>query len=90
MSTNAMARLIYFCLQNRGAGWRKAIVSERRTAVDWATEIRRLLEDDYADSDKIILVCDQLNIHKLSSLYEAFEPTIARRARRTTRNPPYP
>jgi hypothetical protein len=61
------------------AGWRKAIVSERRTAVDWATEIRRLLEDDYADSDKVILVCDQLNIHKLASLYEAFEPTIARR-----------
>ncbi len=61
------------------AGWRKAIVSERRTAVDWATEIRRLLEHDYADSDKVILVCDQLNIHKLASLYEAFEPTIARR-----------
>jgi len=61
------------------AGWRKAIVSERRTAVDWATEIRRLLDYDYADSDKVILVCDQLNIHKLASLYEAFEPTIARR-----------
>lgn len=61
------------------AGWRKVIVSERRTAVDWAIEIRRLLEDDYADSEKVILVCDQLNIHKLSSLYEAFEPTTARR-----------
>lgn len=61
------------------AGWRKTIVSKRRTAVDWATEIKRLLDDDYADSNKVILVCDQLNIHKLASLYEAFEPTTARR-----------
>jgi len=27
----------------------------------------------------VILVCDQLNIHKLASLYEAFAPATARR-----------
>ncbi len=61
------------------AGWRKAVVTKRRTAVDWAVEIQRLLDEDYADSKTVILVCDQLNIHKLASLYEAFAPTTARR-----------
>jgi len=61
------------------AGWRKAVVSERRTAVDWAQEIQQLLDHDYAHSDTVILVCDQLNIHKLASLYEAFAPATARR-----------
>jgi hypothetical protein len=61
------------------AGWRSAVVRERRTAVDWAHEIQRLLDQDYADSEKVILVCDQLNTHKVASLYEAFEPATARR-----------
>jgi hypothetical protein len=61
------------------AGWRKAVVSERRTAVDWAIEIQRLLDEDDADSETVILVCDQLNIHKIASLYEAFAPATARR-----------
>jgi len=60
-------------------GWRKVVVSERRTAIDWALEIQRLLEQDYAHSDTVILVCDQLNIHKVASLYEAFPPETARR-----------
>jgi hypothetical protein len=60
-------------------GWRKVVVSERRTAIDWAHEIRRLLEQDYAQSDTVILVCDQLNIHRVASLYEAFPPATARR-----------
>ena len=59
------------------SGWRKTVVSERRTAVDWATEIKHLLDNDYAESDKVILVCDQLNTHKLASLYVAFEPSTA-------------
>jgi hypothetical protein len=41
------------------SGWRKTVVSERRTAVDWATEIKRLLDNDYPDSEKVILICDQ-------------------------------
>jgi hypothetical protein len=60
-------------------GWRKVVVSERRTAVDWAKEIQQLLDEDYAESDGVILVCDQLNIHKTASLYEAFAPATARR-----------
>lgn len=61
------------------AGWRKVNVRERRTKVDWAEEIRDLLEVDYPEAEKVVLVCDNLNTHKMGSLYEAFEPAQARR-----------
>jgi hypothetical protein len=60
-------------------GWRTIDISEHRTAVDWAYQIKHLLDDCYPDADKVILVYDNLNIHKLASLYEAFEPQEARR-----------
>ena len=59
--------------------WRKVNVRHRRTAVDWAHEINELLEVDYRDATKVILVCDNLNTHKTASLYEAFPPAHARR-----------
>ncbi len=61
------------------AGWRKVNVRERRTRKDWAAEIKELLEVDYRDVPKVILVCDNLNTHTPGSLYEAFEPAEARR-----------
>lgn len=60
-------------------GWRKVNVRERRTSVDWAQEIKELADVDYPTAEKIILVSDNLNTHKIASLYEAFEPTEARR-----------
>ena len=54
-------------------------VRQRRTAIDWAEEIKYLVDEIYADKDKIILVMDNLNIHKASSLYKAFPPAEARR-----------
>jgi len=59
-------------------GWRKVNVRERKTAVDWAQEIKELLEIDYPAAKKVVLVCDNLNTHKPASLYEAFEPAVAR------------
>lgn len=60
-------------------GWRRVEVRERRTKTDWAQVIKKLVDEDYADRDQIVLVMDNLNTHKLSSLYEAFEPSEARR-----------
>jgi len=60
-------------------GWRKVNVRKRRTSVDWAQEIKELADVDYPTAEKIILVSDNLNTHKIASLYEAFEPTEARR-----------
>ena len=60
-------------------GHRQVHVRERRTATDWAEEIQHLLEVEYPEADRIRLVCDNLNTHKLGSLYEAFPPDTARR-----------
>jgi len=60
------------------SGWRKVNVRERRTAVDWAHEIKELLEIDYPAATKVVLVCDNLNTHKPASLYKAFKPAVAR------------
>lgn len=60
------------------AGWRDVAVRERKTKVDWAVEMARLLEGRYADCPKVILVCDNLNTHTKGAFYEAFEPERAR------------
>ena len=54
-------------------------VRKQRTAVDWAEEIRYLADVMYPDAEKIIVVMDNLNTHKPSSLYKAFTPAEARR-----------
>jgi DDE superfamily endonuclease len=60
------------------AGWRDVAVRERKTKFDWATEMARLLEGRYADCERVILVCDNLNTHTKGAFYEAFEPERAR------------
>jgi hypothetical protein len=60
------------------AGWREVTVRERKTKIDWATEMARLLEGRYADCAKVILVCDNLNTHTKGAFYEAFEADRAR------------
>ena len=60
-------------------GKRRVEVRERRTKVDWAHVIQGLVNEDYPDRERIVLVMDNLNTHRLSSLYEAFEPSEARR-----------
>lgn len=53
-------------------GVRRVSVRERRTRLDFAEEIRVLLEEDYKDVPKICLVMDNLNTHNIASLYQAF------------------
>jgi hypothetical protein len=69
---------VHFLFTEPLGGWRKANVRERRTAVDWADEVRILLEEDYPEAQQVVLVCDNLNTHKGASLYEAFQPEEAR------------
>lgn len=59
-------------------GWGYAHARERRTKVDWAMEIRWLLEEKYPQAKKLRLVSDNLNTHVISSLYEAFPAPKAR------------
>jgi hypothetical protein len=68
-----------FMISEPLAGWRHVMVTERRTAKDFAEVLRWLAEDVYPEADAIVLVMDNLNTHKLASLYEAFPPGQARR-----------
>ena len=61
------------------SGWRHIEVTDRRTAIDWAEQIKELLDVYYPNAKKIRLVMDNLNTHRISSLYKAFEPKEARR-----------
>ncbi len=60
-------------------GWRRIAITARRTAVDWALQIRQLVDDDYPEARTIRLVMDNLNTHIGASLYQAFDPAEARR-----------
>ena len=60
-------------------GWRGMSVTEQRTAKDWAEFIRWLVDDVYGEAAVVVLVMDNLNTHKIGSLYEAFAAEEARR-----------
>ena len=59
-------------------GVRHIGVQEHCTAVDWAEEIRYLVDISYPDCDKLILAMDNVNTH-VSSLYKVFPAPEARR-----------
>ena len=60
---------------------RKVNVRLRKTGVDWAQEIKQLLDEDYPEAEKVVLVCDNLSTHSISSLYATFAPEEAWRLR---------
>jgi hypothetical protein len=60
------------------AGWRDVAVRERKTKLDWAEEVARLLEGRYAPCPKVRLICDNLNTHTRGAFYERFPPERAR------------
>ena len=60
-------------------GKRFVEVTDQRTAIDWAHQIRNLVDVHYPQAKRITLVMDNLNTHTGASLYKAFEPKEARR-----------
>jgi hypothetical protein len=58
-------------------GWRHVDAQPRRTKLDWARQVERLLASDYPDAETVVLVMDNLNTHGIGSLYEVFEPAKA-------------
>lgn len=61
------------------AGKRRVRVTERRTAWDFAEELKHLSDDDYPDAQIIVLVTDNLNTHSPACLYARYAPEEARR-----------
>ena len=62
-------------------GWRRAEVTEQRTRMDWAHQIKKLVTEDFPNAEKITLVLDNLNTHTIGSLYKAFPAEEARQLR---------
>lgn len=74
---NGVSNLFLFFEPLRG--WRHIEVTDQRTALDWAHQIRDLVDVHYPQAERITLVMDNLNTHKPASLYKAFAPHEARR-----------
>lgn len=74
---NGVCNLFVFCQPH--IGWRRVIVTERRTQQEWAQVIRTLVDVEFPAAQRIRLVLDNLNTHVGGSLYAAFPPDEARR-----------
>lgn len=61
------------------SGRRFIQVCSQRTRQDWASFIQWLLDEQYPQAEKVILVMDNLNTHTIGSLYETFPPEEAER-----------
>lgn len=68
-----------FVMVERLAGYRHVEVTQRRTAEDYARQLQWLADVRYPDAQKIRLVQDNLNTHRLANLYLVFPPAEARR-----------
>lgn len=68
-----------FCFFAPHECWRHVDVTERRTAVDFAHEMKWLVDERYPGAEVIRVVLDNLNTHSPASLYQAFAPGEARR-----------
>ena len=61
------------------AGWRHVAVTQRRTMQDFAQQMRWLVDEAYPEVPVVRLVLDNLNTHRMASLYETFSAAEARR-----------
>ncbi len=60
-------------------GWRRVVVTHRRTNEDFAKRMRQLVDEDYPDVERVIVVMDNLNTHRITTLWQVFEPAEAMR-----------
>lgn len=72
-----VATLFAFC--EARAGWRHLTVSERQTKLDFAEQMKWLVDEQYPEAERIRVVLDNLKPHKPAALYERFAPEEARR-----------
>lgn len=60
-------------------GWRYVEVTDQHTSIDWAQLMKQIVDVHFPTAERIVVVMDNLNTHKPSSLYKAFPPAEARR-----------
>lgn len=62
-----MANIFMVCEPLRG--WRRVAITERRTAQDFAHQLKKVVDEDYPQAEKVVLVTDNLNTHTPWCLY---------------------
>lgn len=62
--------------------WRHVTVTDQRTKVDFAHQMKWLVDEGYPEAEVVRVILDNLNTHRIAALYEAFEPADARRIAR--------
>jgi hypothetical protein len=72
-----VVNVFLFCEPRQGRRWLD--VSEQRTKVDWAHQIKALVDERYSQAEQLVLVMDNPNTHTPASLYEAFDAAEAKR-----------
>ena len=72
-----VANVFLFCEPLTGRRWVEA--TEHRTRVDWAHQIKELVDERYPEAERIVLVMYNLNTHGPASLYQTFPPAEAKR-----------
>ena len=71
-----------FVIVEPPAGRRHVTVTDRRTIPDFAARMKHLRDEMYPEAEVIRVVLDNLNTHKLGSLYATYPPDEARRLTR--------
>ena len=71
-------RNLFMCCEPQ-AGWRHVAVTERRTMIDFAHQMKWLVDQAYPEAPVVRVVMDNLNTHRPASLYQAFPAPEARR-----------
>ena len=61
------------------SGWRHVAITRRRTMEDFAHRMRWLVDEAYPEVPVVRLVLDNLNTHRMASLYQTFPAAEARR-----------
>ena len=68
-----------FLFVEPAVGWRHVEVTDQRTQLDFANQMKWLSDERHPEVALIRVVLDNLNTHRPASLYEAFPPAEARR-----------
>jgi hypothetical protein len=74
---NGVANLFMFCQPL--AGWRHIEITERHTKLDFAEQMKWLVDEAFPAASKIRVVIDNLSTHSRGAVYERFAPEEARR-----------
>ena len=71
-----------FMLYEPHTGYRHVEVTRHKQAKNFADFLRWIVDEGYANAEKVTIVCDNLPVHTESCLYQSFGPAEARRVAR--------